>query len=140
MVAGLNDLETNRKADDGVINLILGSIAKIGNFFTDQSYVKSFGDIISVRDEAGLQRIISNYAQQPLPFRALMSWLARLVDDTQRKVDGKADFVDKQIQQLMINMPFLSDAICLLFSISIPIFLLAISAVLNRFDVNACSC
>lgn len=110
MTAGINDAIKNKKIDDGTADLILSSVAKWGTFLADQSYAKSIGDILSAAKggEAGIANVASNYAQQLIPYRALGGWLAKLTDDTQRKVDSKADFIDKQVQLLMMNIPGLS--------------------------------
>ena len=55
--------------------------------------------------------MFSNYPQQLIPFRALAGWVARIADTTQRQVDNKADFLDKQIQLLMMSIPGLSQKV-----------------------------
>ena len=113
LVAGIHDARQEAKMDDSTANLILSSVAKWGEFLADQSYAKSIGDILSAvkGGEAGIERIASNYAQQLVPYRALGGWLAKIFDDTQRKVDNKASFVDKQVQLLMMNIPGLSQKV-----------------------------
>lgn len=110
MVAAIDDMQKRKKLDDSTTEMILGSIAKYGEFLADQSYVKSIGDLLSAAKggEAGIARVIGNYPQQLIPLRALGGWLARLTDDEQRKVDNKADFIDKQVQLLMMNIPGIS--------------------------------
>lgn len=109
-VATINDLAENKKADDDTISLILTGVAKYGQFLSDQSYAKGVGDLLSaVRGEKSkIAQLISNYPQQLVPFRAFGGWLSRLIDDTQRTPDTKADFIDKQIQYLMMNIPGIS--------------------------------
>lgn len=111
MVAAINDTKQSGKTDDDTISLVLTAVAKYGNFLSDQSYAKSIGDLLSAvkGGEDGLARIAGNYAQQLIPYRAFGGWLARLTDDVQRQVDSKGDFVDKQVQLLMMNIPGLSD-------------------------------
>lgn len=110
MVASLDDLLKNKKVTQDTVDLVMASVAKYGQFLADQSYFKNIGDAISAfkGGESSISYFISNYPQQLVPFRALGGWLTRLVDDTQRKVDSKASFIDKQIQQLMMNIPGLS--------------------------------
>jgi hypothetical protein len=110
MTAALDDLIKNKKADDDTVDTILSAVAKYGSFLSDQSYARNVGDFFNAVQggEAGVSKLISNYPQQLIPFRALSGWLARLVDDTQRTVDSKANFIDKQIQLLMMNYPGLS--------------------------------
>jgi hypothetical protein len=113
LVAGINDAVKNKKVDDGTVNLILSSVSKYGTFLSEQSYAKSIGDILSSvkGGEAGLENVISNYGQQFVPYRAFGGWLSKLIDQTQRKVDTKADFIDKQVQLLMMNIPGLSQKV-----------------------------
>jgi len=110
MVAVIDDVQKKKKLDDSTTEMILSSIAKYGEFLADQSYVKSIGDVLSAAKggEAGIARVIGNYPQQFVPFRALGGWFARLTDNVQRKVDNKADFIDKQVQLFMMNVPGLT--------------------------------
>lgn len=110
MVAALEDTRKNKKIDDTTTELILTAIAKYGQFLSDQSYAKSIGDLLTAAKggEAGIERLISNYPQQLIPYRALTGWLARLTDEHQRKPDPEGTFIDKQIQLLMMNWPGLS--------------------------------
>lgn len=112
MVAAMNDTLANKKTDQDTVDLVLSSIAKYGTFLADQSYAKSIGDLIGAvtgKIPSGWSQVISNYPQQLVPYRALGGWLARLTDNTQRQVDNKAGFIDKQVQLLMTNIPGLSD-------------------------------
>jgi len=113
LLSTINDTLKDRKIDDSIVDTTLSAVSKYGQFLSDQSYAKSIGDMLGAIQggEAGIERLISNYPQQLIPFRALGSWFARMFDASQRKVDNKAEFIDKQIQQLMINMPFLSMAV-----------------------------
>jgi hypothetical protein len=110
LLSTINDTLKDKKIDDNIVDITLSAVSKYGQFLSDQSYAKSIGDMLGAIQggEAGIERIISNYPQQLIPFRALGSWFARMFDASQRKVDSQADFIDKQIQQLFINMPFLS--------------------------------
>lgn len=111
LVASLDDLQKQGKLDDGFIDATLSAVASYGTFLTDQTYLKSVGDLLKTTEqgEAGVARWISNYPQQLIPFRALTGWIARLSDEYQRKVDPEAGFFEKQIQTLMLNYPGLSD-------------------------------
>ena len=113
MTAALHDAKKNKKADDTTTDIILTSIAKWGEFLSDQSYARNFGDLLTAfkRGESGIARLVSNYPQQLIPYRALTGWLTRLLDDVQRKPDPSADFIDKQIQLLMMNYPGLSEKV-----------------------------
>lgn len=110
LVSAINDARDSKLLNDGDYQHLLAGVAKWGNFFADQSYLKNIGDTIaSVKgDPEGMVRTISNYPQQVVPYRALMGWMARLIDPYQRKVNQDAGFWDKQAQQLMTQIPGLS--------------------------------
>jgi hypothetical protein len=113
MVAALDDVIKQKKADDNTVSLILSYVAKYSGFLANQSYVKNIGDALAAAqgEEYAISRMISNYPQQLIPFRALTGWLARLSDETQRVADNKAGFVEQQIQWLMTNYPGLSQKV-----------------------------
>lgn len=113
MVSSLDDLRKSKKIDDDTVDLTLKAIAKYGQFLADQSYAKSIGDLINIPKggEAAISQAVSNYPQQLIPYRAFSGWLARMLDDSQRKVDNKASFIDKQMQLLMMNIPGLSQKV-----------------------------
>lgn len=110
MIALINQAQKDKKLDQSTGELILSAIAKYGEFLADQSYAKSFGDLISAISggESSIAKLASNYPQQLIPFRALGGWMAKLLDDVQRKPDPQANFVEKQVQLLMLNIPGLS--------------------------------
>lgn len=113
MVAAIDDTLKNKKIDDNTVDMVLTSVAKYGQFLSDQSYMKSIGDLLTAfkGGESSIEQLVSNYPQQLIPYRALSGWLARLTDQTQRKIDNKASFIDKQVQLLMMNIPGLSQQV-----------------------------
>jgi hypothetical protein len=113
MLAAIHDTKENKQIDDNTVDLVLGSVAKYGQFLADQSYAKSIGDLLAAArgGESGIERVVSNYGQQLVPFRALGGWLAKLFDNTQRKIDSSAPFIDQQVQLLMLNIPGLSQKV-----------------------------
>jgi len=113
LVASLDDVIKTRKVDDNTFDLILGYVSKYSSFLSDQSYVKSIGDVLAAVQggESSISQMISNYPQQLVPYRALGGWLSRLIDDTQRKITPDASFVEKQIQWMMTNIPGLSQQV-----------------------------
>lgn len=113
MTASLHEFDRNRKQGDDFVEQVLKAIATTGEFLADQTYAKNFGDLLSAVQggEASLARLVSNYPLQLVPFRALGGWLARLSDEYQRKVDGGAPFLEKELQLLMMNVPGLSQRI-----------------------------
>lgn len=106
----VDDAIKTKKIDDDMGTVILSAFAKYGEFLADQSYFKSIGDLMSAigGDEFAASRLIGNYPQQLVPFRALGGWMARLTDDLQRTVDNKAGFAERQVELLMMNIPGLS--------------------------------
>jgi hypothetical protein len=111
LVAAIDDTQKNSKLSDDTVDQILTAVAKYGQFLSDQSYAKNMGDLLTAAKggESGITRLLSNYPQQMVPYRALGGWLARIVDDTQRTIDPKLGFIDKQVQLLMQNIPGLRD-------------------------------
>lgn len=110
LVAAVRDAEKNKLLDDGQVQTVLNGVAKWVNFYADMSYVKNIGDAVSGinGDLTAGTRQASNYVQQFIPFRALMGWVARIVDPYQRKVDPDGSVLSKQLQQLETQIPGLS--------------------------------
>lgn len=110
MIAVVGDAVKNKKIDDGTADVILSSFAKYASFLSDQSYFKSMGDLWAAinGDEYATSRLIGNYPQQFIPYRALTGWLARLTDPSQRTISPGAGFIDRQVQLLMQQYPGLS--------------------------------
>lgn len=113
LVAAIDDALNKKDITEGDASAIMEGIAKFGNFFADQSYVKNIGDAISAvkGDTESVSRFISNYPQQLVPYRALGGWLARLTDPLQRQTPKDASFWEKQVYELMKNIPGLSQAV-----------------------------
>jgi hypothetical protein len=113
MVAAIRDSEKNQTLDDTQIDTLLNGVAKWVNFYADMSYVKNIGDATSgiKGDINASTRQISNYVQQLIPFRALMGWVARLIDPQQRQVDPDGSLLTKQLQQLSTQIPLLSQSV-----------------------------
>lgn len=109
-VSAINDAVENKKITDDDLDVILSAVAKSGNFFADKSYLKNIGDLVSTAKGSPetMSRFISNYPQQLVPYRALLGWMARITDPYQRKVDTNGNLLEKQVQQLMMQLPFLS--------------------------------
>ncbi len=111
--SALHDAEQNKTIDQSQLNVILGTVAKMGNFYADQSYVKNIGDMVAAAKGSteDMTRFISNYPQQLVPYRALLGWMARLTDPYQRKVNQDTGFLEKQVQQLFTQIPGLSQTV-----------------------------
>lgn len=110
LVAAVRDAEKNKLLDDSQVQTVLNGVAKWVNFYADMSYVKNIGDAVSGinGDLTAGTRQASNYVQQLVPYRALMGWVARIVDPYQRKVDPDGSILSKQLQQLETQIPGLS--------------------------------
>ena len=110
LVAAIRDSEKNQLLNSSQVDTALEGAAKWVNFYADQSYVKNIGDMVSATkgDAEAITRGLSNYPQQLVPFRALLGWVAKIIDPYQRKVDTDGSFLTKQIQQLMTQIPGLS--------------------------------
>lgn len=113
LVSALHEAQQEKKLSQNDLDVILGTIAKSGNFFADQSYLKSIGDTLAAvkGSPEQLTQLIGNYPQQLVPFRALSGWLARITDPMQRKVNTDASFLEQQTQQLMTQIPGLSQQV-----------------------------
>ena len=90
-------------ADEDHLKKMGEGLLGILQFFSDQSYVRGFGDWIdSARgDTYKLQRAITNIPSQLVPYRALQGWFARLLDPIYRKAGTP-------IESMMTQVPFLS--------------------------------
>lgn len=84
-------------------------------YFTDQSYMKSVGDAVNIfkgGDGASIGDAISaqgtNIANQGVPFKSMVSWIGRMVDPTQRKVDYTADPMEQIYQGVIKDIPGLN--------------------------------
>lgn len=113
LVAAIDDAQKNKKLSESQGESVLSAFAKWGNFVADQSYLKSIGDFVAATkgDASGWSKYVSNYPQQLIPFRALMSWVTRLTDPVQRQADPDGSVLEKQMQQLMSQIPGLSEKV-----------------------------
>lgn len=111
--AALQDAKENKVFTEGQIDVILDAVSKYGNFFADQSYLRNIGDLIASTkgDVESKVRFVSNYPQQLVPFRALLGWFARLTDPYQRQVSSDVNFLERQVQELMKQIPWLSQKV-----------------------------
>lgn len=111
MIAAIDDSLKQQRLSETDADSILQAFGKYGNFIADQSYLKNIGDFVSgvKGDMGGFTRLASNYPQQLIPFRALMSWVERLTDPYQRQIDPNGTILDKQMQQLMLQIPVLGE-------------------------------
>lgn len=81
-------------------------------FFADQSYVRGIGDFIDAArgDDFKQSRALSNIPAQLMPYRAMMGWIARIVDPVYRKTSGGT--ITQQVEKSLISqVPELSKSI-----------------------------
>lgn len=107
LISAIDDSLKNQRMSESDADSIMSAFSKTANFIADQSYLKNIGDFVSgIKGEmGGWSRLVSNYPQQLIPFRALSSWLERLTDPYQRQIDPSGGFLEKQMQQVMIQIP-----------------------------------
>lgn len=113
MVAALTDAYKKKKIGEDTASVIAQGMWQSLQFVADQSYFKNVGDFVGTMkgDVDGLSKWASNYPSQAIPFRALMSWTERIVDEYQRQPDKDADFFTKSFQQIASQIPGLAGAV-----------------------------
>ncbi len=113
LTAGIHDAVSKGDMTEETGSKIFEGIAKYGQFLSDQSYAKNIGDTLNAfkGDPDKTVQAVANYPQQLIPFRALTGWIARMSDNTERRIksdkEGVAGEIDKQVQALMQQYPFL---------------------------------
>jgi hypothetical protein len=80
-------------------------------FLSGQAYLKSLGNFMDAMqgDEAKMAQFVSNVPQQAIPFRATLSWVNRLMNENQTKIDTEKGFGNQVLQSIMLQIPGLSD-------------------------------
>jgi hypothetical protein len=112
IIGAVNDAIDNRTIDKSAADQLLSAAGGIVGFFRDQSYMKAVGDItnsIQNKDGSSIGNTIAsqtgNTVNQLVPFRAMTSWIGRMIDPTQRKVDYSAGILDQMYQQVVKDIP-----------------------------------
>lgn len=113
LVAAVRDAQQNKRLDDSQVETVLNGVAQWASYYADASYVKNIGDAVSSAkgDLSAPSRLIGNYVQQNIPYRALMGWITRIVDPVQRKADPNGNILQKQLQQISTQIPGLSSTV-----------------------------
>ncbi len=111
LVAAIDDAKKQQKLSEDDADSILQAFGKYANFMADQSYLKNVGDFVSGIKGEGFAKLVANYPQQLVPFRALSSWIERLTDPYQRAVDPSGSTLDKQMQYFMMQIPGLAQKV-----------------------------
>ena len=80
-------------------------------FLSGQAYLKSLGNFMDAMqgDEGKMAQFVSNVPQQAVPFRAMLSWVNRLMGENQSKIDTEKGFGNQVLQSIMLQIPGLSD-------------------------------
>lgn len=115
IVAGYKDAMDKGSVDQSGLDKAASTAVSILGFFRDQSYMKSVGDLTSIlqaKDGSSWNDIIANQAtntiNQVVPFRAAVSWIGRMMDPTQRKVDYSASTPTQIWQGIVKDIPKLN--------------------------------
>lgn len=105
LAAGIKDAYENdtRKDKDGRLANISEGLAKMGEYFVDQSYVENIGALVDALrgDEYAKEKLVSNTASQFIPYDAFIRSVARLTDDVYRNPKNITE-------NIMMNLPGLS--------------------------------
>ena len=115
LVAGLKDaLDKGTIDQDGADKVAQVAGGMVG-FFRDQSYMRAVGDMTNAlqsRDGSSWGDAIaaqaSNTANQIVPFRSMVSWIGRMADPTQRRVDYSDNPLEQVYQQVVKDVPGLN--------------------------------
>lgn len=105
-------LKSGKLSETAAEKLANGSFNAL-RFIADATYFKNVGDFVSSinGDVEGLTRLTSNYPSQFVPFRATAGWINRMVDTYQRKPETDVNFITKSFQQVMTQIPGLSQTL-----------------------------
>lgn len=113
VAAAADSLKKGEITEDTAAN-VLGAIASAQGYVSDQSYMKSLGDFIgsfSGNKAEAIPNLASNYINQLIPFKSLMSYVNRVIDPYQRKPDAESDWATKTIQTVISTIPGLSGTV-----------------------------
>jgi len=113
-IAGAINEALKERGDDELASVTAGKIvAMVGGFFTDQSYMRSVGDIIDAMrgDKYKQTRMLANVPTQLVPYKSFIGWVNRMIDPIYRKVDW-SDGIPKAIaQSIQRDIPFVSQGL-----------------------------
>ena len=110
-MAGAVNEALKARGDDELASATAGKvIAMMGAFFTDQSYMRSVGDIIDAMrgDKFKQTRMVANVPTQLVPFKSFVGWVNRMVDPIYRKVDWSGGIPGAVAQSIQRDIPFVS--------------------------------
>lgn len=110
IVAAVKQGLENGKLSEDQAQTTLGVAGTTLNFMFDQTYMRNVGQAVAATkgDQTAMAQLLSNYPQQMIPYRAMLSWVERLTDPVQRKVDPNGTLLKKQLQAIEAQIPGLS--------------------------------
>ncbi|MCK9371240.1 hypothetical protein M0R04_15110 [Candidatus Dojkabacteria bacterium] len=113
MIAAMQQAWQEGQLNEDKAEVMIDSLAKTLQYFNDQTYWRNVGDFVSVvnGDAYQLSQLVSNYPTQLIPFRALMTWATRIVDEYQRVPDPDAQLIPSVIQRIQAQIPYLSEQV-----------------------------
>ena len=83
------------------------SLMEMGQFFGDQSYLESVGNLIDLITEGDInkaERLIANIPSQLVPFNSFLGFITRIADDVYRKPESI-------LENLQRGLPFISKGV-----------------------------
>ena len=100
-----NPNSATESSERKMINVILG----MGNFVSDQSYLKGMGDLLDAArgDPYAFKNAITNVPTQLIPLASLQRWITQIVDPVYRQPKKEFD-IESVVQNMQKNIPFLS--------------------------------
>ena len=113
MAAALSEALKTREGDELALVTAGRTVAMMGAFFSDQSYMQGIGDLIDAMrgDEYKMSRMLANPPAQMVPYKSLITWVNRMVDPVYRKVDWTDGIPQAIAQSIMRDMPILSKSL-----------------------------
>lgn len=113
MVAAVHSALEQNKFEEDDLAVWGDAMAKSLAYFNDQTYWRNVGNFVNAvnGDPYELTSLISNYPSQTIPYRALMSYVTRAVDEFQRAPDPDAGEFTKIMQKIQAGIPGLSTGV-----------------------------
>lgn len=115
IVGAVKDAQDKNAIDQPTADKIMNMAGSVMGYFRDQSFMKGVGDFTSaleVKDGASYEDAIatigSNWGNQLVPFKSMVSWIGRQIDPTQRKTDYGADMLEQIRQNMVKDIPGLN--------------------------------
>jgi len=104
--------ENPKAATDTAMEKAGKVLTAMAEFFSQQSYVQSIGDIVDLtKGTAGaLPQILTGFASQVIPLSSLQRWVSHIIDPVYRKAE-KGMSVEAIVENLKKGMPFLSKSV-----------------------------